>query len=219
MRLRPRSSWPTSVLPVIERADEPERRARRSGATTPAWCACVDGVGQQRRRPGPGTAALSERTTTRLKLAVAERGREPDEGDDRLHEHERRRVRERAGVAEAVGDAQAHERVARGAAGGRTPRRARRASSPVSSHVSGTGVAVLTAASAGTQTVIAPGADLDPQPPGLLAVAAVELVRDRLREADVELAAARGLDERRRSARSRRRCGRASATTASGPSR
>ena len=40
---------------------------------------------------------------------IAERDREADEADDRLHERERGRVGERAGMAEAVGDAQTHE--------------------------------------------------------------------------------------------------------------
>ena len=75
-------------------------------------------------------------------LEVAERGREADQRDEPLDEDEVDRVRERAGVTEAV-------RVAKPLVcvddQPRAPRlrSVSRASSPVSSHVSGTRVAVL----------------------------------------------------------------------------
>ena len=121
-------------------ADEPEHE-RQVAVMRAHLVRLLDRVGEEVAGQ-PGHGVLDRVDDHAAELEVAERGGEADERDQPLDEDERHHERERAGVAEAVGVAQPSEASA-------TSRRrpvsssVLRASSPVSSHVSGTRVAVL----------------------------------------------------------------------------
>ena len=121
MRLSPRSICPKSVHPDDQRADEAEDQARVAVRRAGAVC-LGDGLGQQFAARA-GHCGLHDSDDDLAEAGVADRDGETDQGDDRLHEGERRRVRERAGMTEAVGDAQTQERILQEPDVGRYPAR------------------------------------------------------------------------------------------------
>ena len=115
----------------------------------------VDGVRQDSaRRARKG--ALDRVDDDAADAQPAEGGREPDEGDEALHEDEGRDERQRAGVAEAVGGAQPDERVLREPAAARGEQRLPGVVAGQLPRLGDTSGGAH-GATAGTQTVIAAG--------------------------------------------------------------
>ncbi len=114
------------------------------------------GVGEElARRPGDG--ALDSRHDLSTHAQVAERGREPDQGDETLHQHERRDKGQRARVAEAVGSTQAGEGVLEELYASRVEQRLASVVARELPCLRNLGGGAHASLSAGTQTVIASG--------------------------------------------------------------